>query len=95
MVLNCDIARIILLKDLINYAWGELIFLRTFLMDSLEQCKQQTKITDLLTLIKSVTSQPVSDIKSLCYRGKLKDLDTKISPLHFQLLLKIKFIKAV
>ncbi|KAH0675412.1 hypothetical protein KY285_023213 [Solanum tuberosum] len=81
------------LKDLIEYAWEELIVVRTFLMDSLDQCKQQTKIIDVLTLIQSVTTQTQSDIKSLCNHGKLEDLDMGISPLHFQLLLKFKFIR--
>ncbi|KAH0674446.1 hypothetical protein KY284_025533 [Solanum tuberosum] len=43
------------LKDLFDYAWEELIVVRTFLMDSLEQCKQQNKITDFLELIQFVT----------------------------------------
>ncbi|KAH0754205.1 hypothetical protein KY290_024475 [Solanum tuberosum] len=62
----CDATRIVPLKDLTDYARGELIFLRTFLMDSLQQCKQQTKITYFLTLIQSVTTQAQSDIRSLC-----------------------------
>ncbi|XP_016492709.2 putative late blight resistance protein homolog R1B-12 [Nicotiana tabacum] len=82
------------LYELIDYVREELILSRIFLMDSLEQCKEHTKITDLLTLIQSVTSQAWSVINSFSHDSDHEDLAMKISPLHFQLLLKFKFIKA-
>ncbi|XP_060214920.1 putative late blight resistance protein homolog R1B-17 [Lycium barbarum] len=82
------------LRDLIDYVREKLIFLRTFLMDLLEQCKEHTKMTDLLTLIQSVTTQAWSVINSLSHDSDHKLVATKINPLHFQLLLKFKFIKA-
>ncbi|CAN4121930.1 unnamed protein product [Withania somnifera] len=82
------------LRGLIDYVRGELIFLGTFLMDLLEQCKEHTKMTDLLTLIQSVTTQAWSVIDSLSQELDHQDLTMKINPLHFKLLLKFKFIKA-
>ncbi|KAK4715320.1 hypothetical protein R3W88_013658 [Solanum pinnatisectum] len=65
------------LKYLIDCVREELILLGTLLMDSSEQCKEQTKITDFLT--------PKSQ----------EDMAREINHLHFKLLLKFKFIKAV
>ncbi|XP_049349517.1 putative late blight resistance protein homolog R1A-4 [Solanum verrucosum] len=63
-----------IMTDLIDYALEELIVVTTFLMDSLEQCKQQPKITDLLTLIQSVTNEACSAIKNLLYNTRQEDL---------------------
>ncbi|MCD7472621.1 hypothetical protein HAX54_013902 [Datura stramonium] len=82
------------LRDLLDYVREELVFLRTFLMDLLEQCKEHTKMTDLLTLIQSVTTQVWSAINSLSHDLDHERVAVKINPLHFQLLLKFKFIKA-
>ncbi|MCD7449478.1 hypothetical protein HAX54_052634 [Datura stramonium] len=83
------------LDDLIDYVREELIFVRTFVMDSLEQCTEQTKIIDLLTLIQSTASQAWSVISSVSHGSKQEGLAKEIDLLHFQLLLKFKFIKAV
>ncbi|MCD7472620.1 hypothetical protein HAX54_013901 [Datura stramonium] len=81
-------------QNLTDYIWEELIFLGNFLMDSLEQCKEHTKITDLLTLIQSVSSQACSVIKCLSHYSDQEDLAREINLSHFQLLLKFKYIKA-
>ncbi|XP_006348601.1 putative late blight resistance protein homolog R1B-23 [Solanum tuberosum] len=83
------------LKYLIDCVREELILLGTFLMDSSEQCKEQTKITDFLTLNQTVTNQAWSVIKSLSRDSKQEDMAREINHLHFKLLLKFKFIKAV
>ncbi|WMV28107.1 hypothetical protein MTR67_021492 [Solanum verrucosum] len=83
------------LKYLIDYVREELIFLGTFFMDSSEQCKEQTKITDFLTLIQSVINEAWSVIQSLSRDSKQEDMAREINHLHFKLLLKFKFIKAV
>ncbi|KAH0675398.1 hypothetical protein KY285_023199 [Solanum tuberosum] len=82
------------LKDLFNYAWEELIVVRTFLMDSLEQCKQQNKITDFLELIQSVTYEVQTVISLLLSKAEVEDVTWEINYWHFQLLLKFNFIKA-
>ncbi|XP_049404980.1 putative late blight resistance protein homolog R1A-4 [Solanum stenotomum] len=82
------------MTDLIDYALEELIVVTTFLMDSLEQCKQQPKITDLLTLIQSVTNEACSAIKNLLCHTRQEDLVWEMNRSHFQLLLKFNFIKA-
>ncbi|CAN4121929.1 unnamed protein product [Withania somnifera] len=64
-------------------------------MDSQGQCKEHTKITDLLKLIKSVAIQSCSVIKYLPLYSEQEDLAWEICSLHFQSLLKFKFIKAV
>ncbi|KAK4339854.1 hypothetical protein RND71_041316 [Anisodus tanguticus] len=53
------------LKDLIVYFQEMLMSLRTFLMDLLEQCKEQHKMTDVLTVVQSVTAEAWSVISSL------------------------------
>ncbi|KAJ8569774.1 hypothetical protein K7X08_006351 [Anisodus acutangulus] len=93
-LLNSQVTIIAPLKNLTDYVQEELVFLRTFLMDSLEQCKEHTKLTDLLTLIQSVTSQAWSIINSLSHDSVQEDLAMKINHLHFQLLLQLNFIKA-
>lgn len=93
-LLNSEATIIAPLKDLIDYVRKELIFLGTFLINSLEQCKEQPKITDFLTLIQSVTSQAWSIISSLSHDIEQEDLAREINRLHFQLLLKFKFVKA-
>nr|XP_016492710.1 PREDICTED: putative late blight resistance protein homolog R1B-12 [Nicotiana tabacum]XP_016492711.1 PREDICTED: putative late blight resistance protein homolog R1B-12 [Nicotiana tabacum] len=93
-LLNCQATIIAPLKDLTDYVWGELIYLGTFIMDSLEQCKEHTKIADFVTLIQSVTSQACSVINSLFHYSEQEDLAREINYSHFQLLLKFKFIKA-
>ncbi|XP_060214919.1 putative late blight resistance protein homolog R1B-23 [Lycium barbarum] len=93
-LLNRQATIIAPLKNLTDYVWGELIFLGTFLVDSLEQCKEHTKITDLLTLIQSVASQAWSGIECLSHNSEQENLAREINSLHFQLLLKFKFIKA-
>ncbi|WMV28827.1 hypothetical protein MTR67_022212 [Solanum verrucosum] len=80
--------------QLIDYALEELIVVTTFLMDSLEQCKQQPKITDLLTLIQSVTNEACSAVKNLLRYARQEDLVWEMNRSHFQLLLKFNFIKA-
>ncbi|KAH0754211.1 hypothetical protein KY290_024481 [Solanum tuberosum] len=83
------------LKDLIDYAWEELIVVRTFLIDSLEQCKQQPKITDFLTLIQSVTDEAFKVLYKLLVYTKQEDLAWEMNRSHFKLLLMFNFIKAV
>ncbi|KAH0669051.1 hypothetical protein KY289_023544 [Solanum tuberosum] len=80
--------------QLIDYALEELMVVTTFLMDSLEQCKQQPKITDLLTLIQSVTNEACSAVKNLLCYARKEDLVWEMNRSHFQLLLKFNFIKA-
>ncbi|XP_016488690.2 putative late blight resistance protein homolog R1B-16 isoform X1 [Nicotiana tabacum] len=91
-LLNSESTIVAPLKDLIHYIREELIFLGTFLMDSLEKCKEQIKITDFLTLIQSVTSQAWS--VTLSHDSEQEDLSRQTNRLHVQLLLKFKFIKA-
>lgn len=56
----------------------ELTFMRTFLMDSLEQHKEQTQLTDVLTLIQSVTA-PAAMLMSYSVGDELDEgLDTSI-----------------
>ncbi|KAJ8560581.1 hypothetical protein K7X08_022441 [Anisodus acutangulus] len=83
------------LKDLIVDFQEMLMSLRTFLMDSLEQCKEKHKMTDVLTVVQSVTAEAWSVISSLSCNSKREDLAGEINLLHFQLLLKFRFIKAV
>nr|AAT39951.2 Disease resistance protein, putative [Solanum demissum] len=83
------------LKCLIKDVQEELIFLRTFLMDSLEQCKEQTQISDVLTMVQSVTTGAGLLISSRYFNSNRGDLDGEINLLHFALLLMFKFIKAV
>ncbi|WMV28842.1 hypothetical protein MTR67_022227 [Solanum verrucosum] len=80
--------------QLIDYALEELIVVTNFLMDSLEQCKQQPKITDLLTLIQSVTNEACSAVNNLLCYARREDLVWEMNRSHFQLLLKFNFIKA-
>ncbi|KAH0672216.1 hypothetical protein KY285_023205 [Solanum tuberosum] len=82
------------MTDLIDYALEELIVVTNFLMDSLEQYKQQPKITDLLTLIQSVTNEACSAVKNLICYARREDLVWEMNYSHFQLLLKFNFIKA-
>ncbi|KAJ8569773.1 hypothetical protein K7X08_006350 [Anisodus acutangulus] len=88
-------ARIAPREDLTNYVLEEMIFLRTLSMDALEQCKEQTKITDFLTLIQSVSEQVTSHIVFANSYSKEEDLTRKINHLHFKLVLRYKFINAV
>nr|AAT40487.1 putative disease resistance protein [Solanum demissum] len=83
------------LKDLLDNVKGELIFLRVFLMDWFDKCKEQTKITDVLTLVQSVTTDTGSLINFLSHNSKQGNLSWEISLLHFGLFLKFKFIKRV
>ncbi|KAH0672019.1 hypothetical protein KY284_023106 [Solanum tuberosum] len=83
------------LKCLIKDVQEELIFLRTFLMDSLEQCVEQTQISDVLTMVQSVTTGAGLLISSRYFNSNQGDLDGEINLLHFALLLMFKFIKAV
>ncbi|XP_055810338.1 uncharacterized protein LOC129880370 [Solanum dulcamara] len=85
---------IVPMKDLIDYVWEELIFFRSYFMDAFDQCKEQTKITVILTSIQSAVSQAWSVCDSLCHDLDQNDLAREINCLHFQLLLKFKFIKA-
>lgn len=85
---------IVPMKDLIDYVWEELMFFRSYFMDAFEQCKEQTKIIVILTSIQSAVSQAWSVCDSLCHDLDQKDLAREIKCLHFQLLLKFKFIKA-
>ncbi|XP_049405429.1 putative late blight resistance protein homolog R1B-23 [Solanum stenotomum] len=94
-LLNGEATIMVPLKYLIDCVREELILLGTLLMDSLEQCKEQTKITDFLTLNQSVTDQAWSAIKSLSRDSKQEDMAREINHLHIKLLLKFKFIKAV
>lgn len=94
-LLNSEANIIAPLKDLIDYFQEELLLLKTSAMDALEQCKEQAKIVDFLILIQFVTSQACSIISSLSHNAKKEDLSREINCLHFQLLLKFKFIKAV
>lgn len=67
--------------------------LKTFLVDSLELCKEQTQLTDVLTLVLSVTTEAESFTNSLSHDSEDGELGRKINPLHFQLHLRIKFIR--
>ncbi|MCD7452926.1 hypothetical protein HAX54_018753 [Datura stramonium] len=91
---NIQATTFVPMKDLIDYVWEELIFFRSYFMDAFEQCKEQTKITVILTSIQSAVSQAWSVCDSLCHDMEQKDLAREINCLHFQLLLKFKFIKA-
>ncbi|XP_025886812.1 uncharacterized protein [Solanum lycopersicum] len=82
-------------KCLIEDVQEELMFLRTFLMDSLEQCKEQTQASDVLTMVQSVTTGAGSLISSRYFSSNQGDLDGEINLMHFALLLMFKFIKAV
>uniref|UniRef100_A0A1S3Z3F5 Late blight resistance protein homolog R1A-4 n=1 Tax=Nicotiana tabacum TaxID=4097 RepID=A0A1S3Z3F5_TOBAC len=93
------------MKSLIDYVWSELIFFRNYFMDALKQFNEETKITVILTSIQSAISQAWSVCDSLCHDSEQEDSisnDTEqedlvremINCLHFQLLLKFKFIKA-
>lgn len=68
---------------LIDYALEELIVVTNFLMDSLDQCKQQPKITDLLTLIQSVTNEACSAVKNLLFYERREDLVWEMNCSHF------------
>ncbi|WMV28479.1 hypothetical protein MTR67_021864 [Solanum verrucosum] len=63
-------------------------------MDSLNQCNEQTKTTDVLSLIQSVTTEAGSVINSLSHNSKQGGSAKEINLSHFQLLLKFNFIKA-
>ncbi|KAK4715628.1 hypothetical protein R3W88_013966 [Solanum pinnatisectum] len=82
------------LNDMIENVKQELILLRNFLMDSSDQCNEQTKTADVLSLIQSVTTEAGSVINSLSHNSKQGGLAKEIILSHFQLLLKFKFIKA-
>ncbi|KAG5604601.1 hypothetical protein H5410_026093 [Solanum commersonii] len=71
----------------------ELTSMKTFLMDSLDKCKVQTQLTDVLTLVLSVTTEAESFTNSLSRDSEDGELDRKINLLHFQLHLKFKFIR--
>ncbi|CAN4097909.1 unnamed protein product [Withania somnifera] len=92
---NIQDTLIVPMKDLIDYVWEELMFFRSYFMDAFEQCKGQTEITVILTSIQSAVSQAWSVCDCLCRDLDQKDLASEIKCLHFQLLLKFKFIKAV
>ncbi|KAJ8529727.1 hypothetical protein K7X08_036562 [Anisodus acutangulus] len=83
------------LKNSIDYVGEDLIFLKISLMDPLEQCKEQNKMTDVLSLVQYVTTEAGSLIDFLSHVSEEGKLERKINLLHFQLLLKFKFIKAV
>ncbi|XP_016456293.2 putative late blight resistance protein homolog R1B-12 [Nicotiana tabacum] len=76
------------------YFLEELIFMRTFLMDTLDQCKEQIQISNVLPLVLSVNSDAGSLINSPSRDSKEGESARGINLLHFQLLLKFKFIKA-
>nr|XP_004239116.1 putative late blight resistance protein homolog R1A-4 [Solanum lycopersicum]XP_010320925.1 putative late blight resistance protein homolog R1A-4 [Solanum lycopersicum] len=84
---------IVPMKDLIDYVWEELMFFRSYFMDAFDQCKEQTRITVILNYIQSAVSQAWSVCDSLCHDLNQNDLAREINCLHFQLLLKFKFIK--
>ncbi|PHT33411.1 hypothetical protein CQW23_25211 [Capsicum baccatum] len=63
------------LKDLIDDVREQLIFLGTLQMDSTEQCKEQTKIADLLTLIQSVNNQACFIIDFVSRHMKKEDTE--------------------
>ncbi|KAH0671575.1 hypothetical protein KY289_026068 [Solanum tuberosum] len=71
----------------------ELTSMKTFLMDSLDKCKVQTQLTDVLTLVLSVTTEAESFTNSLSRDSEDGELARKINLLHFQLHLKFKFIR--
>ncbi|XP_049404521.1 late blight resistance protein R1-A-like [Solanum stenotomum] len=73
----------------------ELTSMKTFLMDSLDKCKVQTQLTDVLTLVLSVTTEAESFTNSLSRDSEDGELARKINLLHFQLHLKFKFIREV
>ncbi|KAK4715867.1 hypothetical protein R3W88_014205 [Solanum pinnatisectum] len=73
----------------------ELTSMKTFLMDSLDKCKVQTQLTDVLTLVLSVTTKAESFTNSLSRDSEDGELSRKIDLLHFQLHLKFKFIREV
>ncbi|KAK6789113.1 hypothetical protein RDI58_012912 [Solanum bulbocastanum] len=85
---------IVPMKDLIDYVWEELMFFRSYFMDAFDQCKEQTRITAILTYIQSAVSRAWSVCDSLCHNLNQNDLAKEINCLHFQLLLTFKFIKA-
>ncbi|MCE3050497.1 hypothetical protein HAX54_047383 [Datura stramonium] len=89
------IQKVRLPESQMDYFQEELTFMKMFLMDSLEQCKEQTQLTDVLTSVLSVTTEADSFINSLSHDSEDGELARKISLLHFQLHLKFKFIKAV
>jgi len=71
----------------------ELTLMKMFLMDSLDKCKVQTQLTDVLTLVLSVTTEAESFTNSLSRDSEDGELARKINLLHFQLHLKFKFIR--
>ncbi|KAH0754199.1 hypothetical protein KY290_024469 [Solanum tuberosum] len=71
----------------------ELTSMKTFLVDSLDKCKVQTQLTDVLTLVLSVTTEAESFTNSLSRDSEDGELARKINLLHFQLHLKFKFIR--
>ncbi|KAG5604614.1 hypothetical protein H5410_026106 [Solanum commersonii] len=71
----------------------ELTSMKTFLMDSLDKCKGQTQLTDVLTLVLSVTTEAESFTNFLSRDSEDGELARKINLLHFQLHLKFKFIR--
>ncbi|KAL3337212.1 hypothetical protein AABB24_029724 [Solanum stoloniferum] len=73
----------------------ELTSMKTFLMDSLDKCRVQTQLTDVLTLVLSVTTEAESFTNSLSRDSEDGELSRKIDLLHFQLHLKFKFIREV
>nr|XP_016439419.1 PREDICTED: putative late blight resistance protein homolog R1B-23 [Nicotiana tabacum]XP_016439420.1 PREDICTED: putative late blight resistance protein homolog R1B-23 [Nicotiana tabacum] len=92
-LLNSEAAIISPLGNLIDYVQEELALLGTFLMVLLDQCKEQPEITDFLTLIQSVTDRAWSVIDSLSHCSVQENLAWEINRLHFELLLKFKFIR--
>ncbi|OIT29504.1 hypothetical protein A4A49_20524 [Nicotiana attenuata] len=86
-LLNCKATIIAPLKDLIDYVREEVIFLGKFPTDSLEQCKEQTKITDIFTLVQSATSQAWSFFNSLSHDSKQEDLTDEVKKFYYGLLL--------
>ncbi|OIS95828.1 putative late blight resistance protein -like r1b-14 [Nicotiana attenuata] len=93
-LLNGEAAIISPLGNLIDFVREELALFGTFLMVLLDHCKEQPKITDFLTLIQSVIDRAWSVIDSLSHYSTQEDLACKINRLHFELLLKFKFIRA-
>ncbi|KAH0671166.1 hypothetical protein KY289_025659 [Solanum tuberosum] len=71
----------------------ELTLMKMFLMDSLDKCKVQTQLTDVLTLVLSVTTEAESFTNSLSRDSEDGELARKINLLHFQSHLKFKFIR--
>ncbi|PHT67465.1 hypothetical protein T459_26952 [Capsicum annuum] len=74
-LLNNEATIIAPLKDLIDDVREQLIFLGTLQMDSTEQCKEQTKIADLLTLIQSVNNQACFIIDFVSRHMKKEDTE--------------------